>query len=87
MKKELKWLISIAFVLVLINSYITLKETFENDDSKDKHSAGYFKSTDYGSKSSKHLNIANAKNKNTIQNGKKNIEKSKALLKKVNKVL
>ena len=86
MKRELKWLVTIAFALVLLNAYLTLSEAFSNE-SENENKVGYFKTTDYGSESSENLNIANAKNAKTITNGKKNIEKSQALLKKVKRVL
>lgn len=84
MKNRLKWFITIAFIVVLINSYFTVTEFFTDEETTD---AGYFKKTDYGDKSSKDLNVANTKNSKTIKNGKKNIKKSEALLKKVNKLL
>lgn len=87
MKSSLKWFITIAFIVVLINSYFTLTEFFTDEKFEDSESAGYFKKTDYGGESSKNLNITNTKNRKTITRGKNNIKKSQALLKKVNQVL
>ena len=90
MKKYLKLLLTLALIAVLINASLTINESFteeETSNSKKEHSAGYFKMTDYGTESSNNLNSLNKKNSKTIVNGKKNIEKSEAILKKVNQVL
>ena len=84
MKKKFKWFITIAFIVVLVNSYFTLTEFFTDENTE---SAGYFKKTEYGGNSSDNLNIANGKNSKTIKRGRNNIKKSEALLKKVNEVL